>query len=273
MMGRIASKLWMGALLVAFQAVATGTALAHSLTVTAIAGCSGSTAVVSYTVAAWDTTSVFAQNTRVDVFVNGVAVASGAFVLANSNTFSGSVLVSGTSATVTAIAVDNWGDGFPGGQSASTTVTIPGDCSLIGTGRFTGGGSQISIGDVRITKGLTIHCDLLLSNNLEVNWGGHQFHMEDHIQTVACTDDPNIIQSPPAAPLDTLVGVGLGRYDGVDGFTIKFTLIDAGEPGSSDSAALLIYETANPGNVVLNLPLTHLSGGNLQAHFDQPHKN
>ena len=128
------------------------------------------------------------------------------------------------------------------------------------------------VGDARVTRGLTIHCDLLLSNNLEVNWGGNQFHMTEHLTTVACTDDPAIIQAPPPAPLDTLIGVGTGRYNGDDGYTIEFTLVDYGEPGRSDQAALRIYETANPANVVLDVPLQLLAGGNLQAHYDQPHK-
>ena len=271
MMGRITSRFLMGVSAVGLQAVLAGAALAHSPTITASAVCSNGVATINYTVGSWTYTSD-GQNSRVDVQVNGIFIASGALVLPTLS-FSGSVLApTGTSATVSAVAVGNWGDGVAGGQSASTTVALPTDCSFIGMGRFTGGGSQISIGDVKITKGLTIHCDLLLSNNLEVNWNGHQFHMEDHITTVQCSDDPNINQQPPAAPLDTLVGVGIGRYDNVDGYTIQFTLVDAGEPGSSDSAALLIFETANPGNVVLNLPLTHLNGGNLQAHFDQPHK-
>lgn len=141
-----------------------------------------------------------------------------------------------------------------------------------GTGRFTGGGHQIRIDDVRVTRGLTIHCDLVLSNNLEVNWNGNSFHMTEHLTTVECTDHPDIIQAPPPAPLDTLIGVGTGRYNGVDGFTIEFTLVDAGEPGTEDQASLLIYETADPANVVLDVPLQVLTGGNLQAHYDQPHK-
>ena len=36
--------------------------------------------------------------------------------------------------------------------------------------------------------------------------------------------------------------------------------------------AIRIYETANPANVVLDVPLQMLTGGNLQAHYDQPHK-
>ena len=96
--------------------------------------------------------------------------------------------------------------------------------------------------------------------------------MTEHLTTVACSDDPAIIQDPPPAPLDTLVGVGTGRYNGVDGYTIEFTLVDYGEPGSSDRAALRIYRTANPAEVVLNVPLQLLSTGNLQAHYDQPPK-
>ena len=141
----------------------------------------------------------------------------------------------------------------------------------LGTGRFTGGG-LIEVGAARITGGLTIHCDLLLSNNLEVNWLRNRFHMTEHLATVACSDDPNIGQAPPQAPLDTLVGVGTGRYNGEDGYTIEFTLVDAGEPGRDDRIALRIYETANPANEVLNIPLRLLDRGNLQAHYDQPHK-
>jgi hypothetical protein len=142
-----------------------------------------------------------------------------------------------------------------------------------GEGRFTGGGHQLRAGEARVTRGLTVHCDLLLSNNLEVNWNGNSFHMTEHLLTVECSDDPLIIQDPPAAPLDTLIGVGIGDYNNQAGFTIEFTLVDAGEPGRDvDKAALLIFETGNPGNVILDVPLQLLTGGNLNAHFDQPHK-
>jgi hypothetical protein len=173
---------------------------------------------------------------------------------------------------VLVLAVGTWDSGSLGGQSTYVHVQVPeGTCT--GLGRFTGGGSQIRLqDDVRVTRGLTIHCDLLLSNNLEVNWQGNQFHMLEHLETVACTDSPLIDQTPPDAPLDTLIGIGTGRYNGVDGFTVEFTLVDYGEPGKNDRMRIFIYETANPANVVLNVPLQTLSGGNLQAHFDQPHK-
>jgi hypothetical protein len=82
------------------------------------------------------------------------------------------------------------------------------------------------------------------------------------------------VVKPPQSdgPAIILVGIGTGRYNGVDGYTIEFTLVDYGEPGSSDRAALRIFKTANPAEVVLNVPLQLLSTGNLQAHYDQPHK-
>ena len=92
-------------------------------------------------------------------------------------------------------------------ESTWVDVTIPnlacGDEELA-SGRFTGGGHQVRVGEARVTRGLTIHCDLLLSNNLEVNWGGNKFHMTEHLTTVECSDDPAIVQAPPPAPLDTL---------------------------------------------------------------------
>ena len=141
-----------------------------------------------------------------------------------------------------------------------------------GTGRFTGGGNQIMVDGVRISRGLTLHCDLLLSNNLEVNWNGNKFHMNEHLTTLECSDDPAIIQAPPPAPLDTFRGIGEGRYNGDEGYTIEFTLQDYGEPGENDKAALKIYPTGSPNSPVLNIPLQLLSHGNLQAHYDQPHK-
>ena len=79
------------------------------------------------------------------------------------------------------------------------------------------------------------------------------------------------VSAPPAAPIDTLVGIGTGRFNNVDGYTIEFTLSDHGEPGDFDEAAFLIYPDGDPGNPVLDVPLQRLDGGNLQAHADQPH--
>jgi hypothetical protein len=273
---RFGSRLFIAALAIAFQIIASGAAHAHGLLVSGSVVCVEGTPAISFTVTSFSLNLFDGENPQVDVLVNGVKVATGAFALPV-NQFSGSVPApSGDTAVLNAIAVGTWGDGVPGGQSAAETVTltIPSDCAPppTSTGRFTGGGFQIRVGEARVTRGLTVHCDLLLSNNLEVNWGGNKFHMEEHLVTTECSDDPAIIQFPPAAPLDTLIGVGRGRYNNEGGYTIEFTFVDYGEPGSSDRAALRIYQTANPANVVLNIPLQLLSGGNLQAHYDQPHR-
>jgi hypothetical protein len=257
-------------------------AFAHHPEIAAEAVCAtdGSGPAINYVATAWsgDGNPASRENPRIDIYVNGVFAESGAFA-APTYSFSGSVPLPGgvgpgDVVEVTAVAVASWGNGGAGGDMRTAFVTVPAlDCGFDPVfGRFTGGGSQVRVGDVRVTRGLTIHCDLALSNNLEVNWGGKKFHMTQHLTTVACSDDPAIIQAPPPAPLDTLIGVGTGRYQNKDGFTIEFTLVDYGEPGSNDRMAIKIYETANPANVVLNVPLQKLTGGNLQAHYDQPHK-
>ena len=253
-----------------------GAALAHHPNIGAEAVCDPDTGIVTifYTSESWLLSDGGGANAQIDILFDNVKVGQGSYQAPN-YAFSGShpAPLGADEVIVTALAVADWDNGNEGGQSESVTVTIPpGPCSATGTGRFTGGGFQVRVGAARITRGLTIHCDLKLSNNLEVNWGGNKFHMTEHLTTTQCTDDPDIIQAPPAAPLDTLVGVGTGRYNGTDGFTIEFTLVDAGEPGDEDEAALRIFETANPANVVLDIPQQVLSGGNLQAHYDQPHQ-
>lgn len=265
----------------------TGVASAHHPEIAATAVCDAASGgvVINFTSTAWvgsgtdPTSDPSRANPQIDIAFNAAFVTSGAYV-APTYSFSGSAAApagsrAGDTVIVSATAVGTWGSGAGGGgETRSVTVTIPPlDCLIDPeNGRFTGGGHQLRVGAARVTRGLTIHCDLLLSNNLEVNWGGNSFHMTEHLTTVACTDDPAIIQAPPPAPLDTLVGVGTGRYNGSSGFTIEFTLVDAGEPGTADKAALLIYQTSNPANVALRIPLQLLTGGNLQAHYDQPHK-
>ena len=261
--------------------MAAGAAQAYMVGLTASAYCDEATGsiFIEYESTSWSTTVGQGENSQIDVSVDGVLVDSGAYAPpdfsfsgvtpAPSDASTGDILI------VSAESVGAWGDGHPGGQSTSISVTVPADdCAptTVDEGRFTGGGHQIRVDGVRVTRGLTIHCDLLLSNNLEINWQGNRFHMTEHLTTVVCSDDPDIIQAPPPAPLDTLVGTGTGRYNGTGGFSIEFTLVDGGEPGRMDQAAFLVYEEANPANVVLDVPLQFLTGGNLQAHYDQPHR-
>ena len=142
-------------------------------------------------------------------------------------------------------------------------------CPVI-NGRMTGGGGQIVVGVARVTRGFTIHCDITLSNNVEVNWEGNHWHLDKPLTGAVCVDDPAISPEPPDAPFDTFSGEGVGKLNGVDGSTIRFVFADAGEPGGrNDRAQIQIF--APDGTLVLDVPMSFLDRGNLQAHYDQPH--
>ena len=176
-----------------------------------------------------------------------------------------------TSPTVSGTTSGSSGDGVCDGTLAEFFNV--GDTPLTG-GRMTGGGRQITVGGVKITRGFTIHCDIILSNNLEINWPGHKWHLTKPLTSATCIDDPAIDPTPPPAPFDTFIGEGLGKLDGVGGSFVRFTFIDAGEPGGkNDKAQIQIYSGGDPSTpLVLDVPLSLLDNGNLQAHFDQPHK-
>jgi hypothetical protein len=139
-------------------------------------------------------------------------------------------------------------------------------------GRMTGGGSVFTIGDVRVTRGFQIHCDLREPNNLEVNWDGFRFHTTE-LTSAVCIDSVAIDQLPPAAPFDTFIGTGVGKLNNKVGARIEFQFVDAGEPGTSDTAWIRIYDPF--GNLVLDVPGSpdlpgYLTFGNVQAHKDNP---
>lgn len=263
---RMATLFLVGAAAVAFQ----GVAFAHHLTVTATASCSNGAPVISYTVTSW-ATGFSGENPEIEVMFNGVTVDMEAFLdtTTPSNQFSGTKPAPAATNTVDveAVAAVAWADGYPSGQTSTVTVTIPTNCAP-GTGRFTGGGKQIvTVSGLTITYGFEVDCDLHQpSNNLGINWNGNQFHMTDFTSAV-CTLQGN--PKPPKAPVNTIMGVGTGRYDGTDGYTVLFELVDNGEPGTSDESSFVVYQTSNPSNVVLNLPLQFITSGNIQAHVDQ----
>ena len=144
-------------------------------------------------------------------------------------------------------------------------------CDAPVDGRMTGGGGQITIGSMFISRGFTIHCDIVLSNNLEINWPGNKWHLDKPLTSALCIDDPAIAPEPPPAPFDTFIGEGIGRLNGVDGYLVRFTFADAGEPGGKNDRAQIVI-TAPDGSVVLNVPMSFLDRGNIQAHYDQPHR-
>ena len=155
----------------------------------------------------------------------------------------------------------------------SKTVTKDASCTAVvpALGRWTGGGSNFGAttpsGDVRVTKGMELHCDpAKLPNNIEINFGprtSNKFHL-DGLDNVYCTDDLLIDPAHPKASFDTIAGTGHGSYNGKSGATITFTFQDAGEPGVNDTVAIQVKDSG--GNVVLNLPTSKLTFGNMQAH-------
>ncbi|HEV8608958.1 MAG TPA: hypothetical protein VGS98_02660 [Thermoanaerobaculia bacterium] len=139
--------------------------------------------------------------------------------------------------------------------------TDNGSCG--GVGRMTGGGSVFGKGAQRVTHGFELHCDVEdAPNNLEVNWAGNHFHMEE-LLTAVCTDDPAIAPPPPPAGFDTYTGTGIGRCNGVAGATISWTFTDAGEPGKLDTATFEISGCPDGLGLSVSGPLKK---GNHQAH-------
>ncbi len=139
-------------------------------------------------------------------------------------------------------------------------------------GRMTGGGGKlVAVGGGAVTYGFTLHCDILKSNNLEINWPGNKWHLAKPITLADCQDDPTIAPKPPAAPFDTFNGEGLGKLNGVPGSKVVFTFIDDGEGAKSGDKARLTIYAPDGVTVVLNVPLQSAAKGNIQAHYDQPH--
>jgi hypothetical protein len=185
-----------------------------------------------------------------------------------------SVAIAALLALPSACADDPPGNAFapPSFHGADTLPPPPPPPEEPVPGRMTGGGSQIIIGDVKITRGFTIHCDITLSNNIEINWPGNKWHLDKPITRAECIDDPAISPEPPPAPFDTFKGEAVGSLNGQPGSWIGFTFVDSGEPGgNNDLAGFRIY--APGGALVLDVPLGFLTKGNLQAHYDQPHGN
>ena len=134
-------------------------------------------------------------------------------------------------------------------------------------GRMTGGGKIIDEANSTIiaTHGFELRCDVAdTRDNLEINWnGGNNFHL-DSLTDVRCLDDPTIQPQPPNASFDRYEADGFGSVNGVSGYQIHFEFTDAGEPGSSDHAFIVIHG-GSPDTTVLTIN-GYLNMGNHQAH-------
>jgi hypothetical protein len=141
----------------------------------------------------------------------------------------------------------------------------------VAEGRMTGGGNFFC-GDIKVTHGFELHCDPSVGpDNFELNYDGNQFHLTS-VTGVECINDPAIAPPPPAAPFDTLILTGTGRFNGVDGAHIYLKMTDAGEPGTSDQITVAIDVPAG-GTTVINCGPVNLSGGNQQAHTETPNRD
>lgn len=155
--------------------------------------------------------------------------------------------------------------------STSNSTTTTNECFNVLTpftqGKMTGGGSVTDTSgtpNTKVTHGFELYCDVNKGpNNLEINWGaGNKFHL-DSLTSAVCVNDPTISSTPPVAGFNTYVGTGTGIYNGVAGATAQWTFTDAGEPGTSDHAKMIITDSG--GNIVLAVS-GNLQHGNQQAH-------
>ena len=213
------------------------------------------------------------------------------------------------SVTIPAGAISLTVQAFSEGRGAASfnwinvSLSIPDDEELPALARITGSGWRVTgSGEeaVRSSHGLTLHCDILLSNNLQINWDrGEKWHIDKFVDDAFCEDDPDFTPEPPDAPADTYIGVDLGKLNNKDEAVACWIFEDhgevAGDPDGPDRALIRIWEPGTapdisdfdlagddpckvgsipptPGNTVLFVALQDIDGGNLQFHFDQPHK-
>jgi len=107
---------------------------------------------------------------------------------------------------------------------------------------------KLSDSEFILTHGFQLHCDVQSGpNNLEINWLGNQFHLEQLTQAI-CTDDGSVNEPPPSTDTsengpgpttDVYTGEGFGRYNGVCGAFAEWVFDDNGEPGKADHIVAL----------------------------------
>jgi hypothetical protein len=160
-------------------------------------------------------------------------------------------------------------------SAAAAAMMVLGSAWAHEQGRMTGGGSffcsELATGNQRVTHGFELHCKTddqpspAEPNNLEINFsGGDNFHLTT-LTKALCTNELDIEPQPPTAPFDTFAGAGTGTFNGQPA-SITFTFTDGGEPGTKDTA-LVIITLAGATTPVLNCDTASpLTFGNHQAH-------
>jgi hypothetical protein len=113
----------------------------------------------------------------------------------------------------------------------------------------------------KVTHGFQLHCDSNSGpNNLEVNWLGFKFHLEQ-LENALCFDDGSVNEPPPKSngnpnsrkpTLDVYYGEGFGRYEGQCGAYAQWVMDDNGEPGKADQIVSMVIWDSNK-DLVLNI--------------------
>ena len=142
-----------------------------------------------------------------------------------------------------------------------------------GIGRITGGGGQIDLtGDVHVTRGFTLHCDIELANNLEINWAGDSWHIDKLLDWAECIDGSGSQPRAAAGPGGHLPRLGLGKTQRRGGILRR--VLVPGRRGArrkekNDRAEIMIWAPGATPCVdppVLTVPFVELDHGNLQFH-------
>jgi hypothetical protein len=121
--------------------------------------------------------------------------------------------------------------------------------------------------NVYLTHGFELHCQPDSGpNNLEVNWQGNRFHLEE-LERADCNDDGSRNEPPPSQAtkqngpgptLDVYSGSGFGRVNGECGAFAEWVFDDNGDPGRADHIVALEITDAD-GNIVLSINPAGLS--------------
>jgi hypothetical protein len=133
--------------------------------------------------------------------------------------------------------------------------------------KMTGEGVVIRSQDetTRVTLSFALSCGPMPvhpPNTLEIDWNGNSFRL-DTVTHPYCYDDPAVSPDKPAGSYDTIWVTGVGRYNGVPGYTITACFTDAGEAGDRDTMDFVLHDP--DGNEVFIAGGT-LIAGNIQAH-------
>jgi hypothetical protein len=170
------------------------------------------------------------------------------------NTSTGAITGTPTTAgtfNFTAQVVDSSGNPATNTVASKCTTIISGVNTQPSPGFMTGGGSVftgpggVPGPGIRVTHGGKLHCGpTVLPNSLEINWnGGNKFHLEQLTQA-SCLDDKTIDAGHSTATFNTFVGVGIGNYNGREGYSVCFVLTDAGESGKKADTANYVVGTS-----------------------------